>query len=45
MSDDDVAAQYQRAYPQARFGSDTWGELDQWHQTAAGERTVDRDPW
>lgn len=43
--DADVAAQYARAYSEDRFGSDAWGDLDQWHDAAASDRTVERDQW
>ncbi len=34
-----------RAYSEDRFGSDAWGDLDQWHDAAASDRTVERDQW
>ena len=41
-----VAAQYERAYPDGKFGVDEWGDLDAWHDAARRDQDeTDVDPW
>lgn len=41
-----IAAQYAAAYPDGKFGTDDWGDLDEWHAAAAKDRgNMERDPW
>lgn len=44
--DRDVAEVYRRAYPDARYGVDEWGDRDAWHSAAAQSRGRDAcDSW
>jgi hypothetical protein len=44
--DTDIAERYRTAYPDRRFGTDEWGDLDDWHEEASASRTEsDRDAW
>jgi hypothetical protein len=44
--DHDVAAMYRAAYPDERFGTDEWGDLDAWHEAAANGRSAyERESW
>ena len=36
--DPDVAALYERAYPDGKSGVDEWGDLDAWHDAARRAR-------